>query len=101
METVSKLHEDHAEVFGHRHEQFAEILGLLCLGAGQLNIGQLGDTVHQIRHLPREQLADLRIRGIRVFDSVMQKRRDERGVIKTLLSQNGGNRYRVRKIGFT
>jgi hypothetical protein len=33
VQPVGELHEDHPQILGHRHEQLAEVLGLLGLAA--------------------------------------------------------------------
>ena len=99
VQTVGQLHQDHPQVLRHRHEQLAEVLRLLVLRRGQLQVGQLGDPVHQFGDLMPEQAIDLGIGGFGVLDRVVQKGGDDRRIIQILLGQNRGHRHRMREIG--
>ena len=55
VQAVGELDQNHPQVLGHRHEQLAEILRLLGLAAGKLQVGQLGDAIDQHRHLFAER----------------------------------------------
>ena len=100
VQTVGQLDEDHTQIFGHGHEQLAEILGLFGFGAGKLEIGQLGHPINQHRHLVTKANSYFGIGGFGVFDGVVQKRGDDRRIVKLLFSQNRGNSDRMREIGF-
>ncbi len=72
VQPVGKLDQDHPQILGHRHEQLAEVLGLLGLGRGQLELGQLGDAVDEVGDLGAEPLGQLGIARARVLDRVVQ-----------------------------
>ena len=59
VQPVGQLDQNDTQIFGHRHEELAEVFGLLGLKAGQLDVGQLGDPVHQHRHLFAKARCDL------------------------------------------
>ena len=60
VQPVGELHQDHPQILGHRHEQLAEILGLLGLGIRQLQIGQLGHAIDQIGHFAPNRSSTIR-----------------------------------------
>ena len=91
--------QNNPQVLGHGHEQFAEILGLLGLAAGELQVGQLGDAIDQLGDLFPEQLGHLAVIGLGVLDRVMQQGGDNRRIIQTLFGQDGGDGYGMGKIG--
>ena len=99
MQPVSELNQNDPQILGHRHKELAEILGLFGLPAGELQIGQFGDAIHQFGHLFAKTACHLFIRGLGVFDGVMQQRSDNGGIIQALFSQQSGDSHGMRKIG--
>ena len=99
MQTVRQLDQDHPKVFGHRHKQLAEILGLLGFGRIKLQVCQLGNAIHQLGNVTPKDFFHLGIRCLGVFDGVMQQCGDDRGIVQLLFRQNGGNRHGMREIG--
>ena len=75
VQAVGQLDQNHAQVLGHRHEQFAEIFRLFGFAAGQLQVGQLGNAVDQHRDLVTEFFGHHAIAGLGVFDGVVQQGR--------------------------
>jgi len=100
VQPVGQLDQNDAQVLGHGHKQLAEILGLLGLVAGQLQIGQLGHPIDQHRHLVAKAFFNLAVGRFGVFDRVVQQGCDDRGVIQTLFGQDRGHSHGMRKIGF-
>ena len=101
VQAVGQLDEDHPKILRHGHEQLAEVFGLLRLGRGQLQVGQLGDAIDQFGDLFAKQLGDLGIGGFGVFNGVVQQGGDDGGIIKLLFGQDGGDGNRMGEIGFT
>lgn len=99
MQAVSQFNQQHANVFRHCQQQLAKILRLFVVGRFLLNHCQLGQTVHQLRHLIAEQRADFFNRRIGVFHRIVQQPGDNRRGIKLKLGQNTGNFHRMRIIG--
>jgi hypothetical protein len=99
VQPVGQLDEDHAQILGHRHEQLAEVLGLLGLAAGQLQVGQLGHAVDQLGDSVPNSLGDLGIGALGVLDRVVQQRGDDRGVVQPLFGQDGGDGDGMGEIG--
>ena len=49
MQAIRQLHEDDANIFRHRQRHFLEVLGLAELHRIKLDMGQLADTIDQLR----------------------------------------------------
>ena len=71
MQTVGELHQEDADVFRHGEHELAEVLCLLGLSALELDLGELGDAVHQPRDFLSEQLAHVFERRMRILNDVM------------------------------
>ena len=54
---VGELDQDDADVARHREEHLAEVLGLLLLARGEVDLADLGDAVDQAGDLLAEELA--------------------------------------------
>ena len=48
---VGELDQHHPQILRHRHDHLAIVLDLGLLAAGEADPGELGDTVHQERHV--------------------------------------------------
>ena len=99
MQTVGQLDQNHPQILAHRHEQLAEILGLLAFGRGKLKVCQLGHAIDQFGDLFAKQFRDFGIGRAGIFDRVMQQGRDDGGIVKPLLGQDRRHRDRMREIG--
>ena len=99
MQAVSQFNQQHANVFRHCQQQLTKILRLFVVGRFLLNHCQLGQTVHQLRHLIAEQRTNFFNRRIGVFHRIVQQPGDNRRGIKLKLGQNTGNFHRMRIIG--
>ena len=99
VQAVGELDQQHAHVVGDREQQFAEILGLLRVPGGEIELVELGQSVDEAADLRAEQLVDLVARDRRVLDRVVQHRRDDRGVVELELGEDRGDFERMREIG--
>ena len=81
VQAVGELDQDDADIFGHRHDHLAVVLGLLLFGRGEADLGQLGDAVDEHGDLVAELLPDLFDRGVGVFDHVVQQGAGDGGVV--------------------
>ena len=95
MQAVGQLDNDNADVLAHGNEHLAEGLRLLVGERFHLDLGDLGNTVHQIGHGLAEQLGYLLFGGSGVFHRIVQKGGDERFHIHVQVGQDDGNLYRV------
>ena len=99
VKPVGKLDQNDPQILGHRHEQLAEILGLLGLGIRELQIGKLGDAIHQIGHFAAKFLGNDLIGRLRVLDRIVQEGGDDGGIVQPLLGQDRGHGNRMGEIG--
>jgi len=98
VQPVGQLDEDHSYVVHHRHQQLAEILGLLLLQAGEGDLADLGDPFDKARDLGAEGLFDLLSSGERVLEHVVQQTDGYGYGIEVHLGEDVGDFERVRQI---
>ena len=99
MDTVAQLDEQHADVTAHRDEHLTQGLGLS--GGTVAHLVELGHAVDQIRNRFSEVRGEFFQGVVGILDRVVKQRGDQRRRRHTHLSENGGDRYRVRDIRFT
>ena len=73
VETVAEFDQDDADILGHCQEHLADVLRVLLLRTQRRELAQLGDAVHQVRHLLAEALGKFLRSDARVFRHVMQQ----------------------------
>ena len=73
VQPVRELDHEHADVARHRDDQLAVVLGLVLLGAVEVDLRQLGDAVDQGRDLVAEEALDVVEAGARVLDRVVEQ----------------------------
>ena len=95
---VRELDEQHPDVLRHREHQLAQVLGLPGVRGLGLDLGKLGDAVHQPFHLAAEHPADIGKRGVVILDRVMQEGGDDRGAVELDVGQNPGDFERMGEI---
>ena len=98
VEAVGKLDQQHANVATQREQQLAEVLRLLQLVAGGLQVRKLSDALNQLTHRRAKELADVLVGRVRVFDHVVQKRSRNGRRIKAFLGQIGGHANRMDEV---
>ena len=59
MQSICKLHQQHAQIFRHRHHELTEIFSLLTALRFDLQTVQLGHTIDQITHFFPKKPTDL------------------------------------------
>ena len=99
VRAVGELDHDDADVAHHRQQHLAEALGLRLGAAAELDLIELGDAVDQLGDVGAEALGDLVLRRRRVFDDVVQDRRDDRRRIQVQVGEDVGDRDRMRDVG--
>ena len=83
VQAVGQLHQQHADVARHRHDELAVVLGLPLLLALEVDARELGDPLHQRGHLGPELLLHLLARGGGVLHRVVQQRGLDGLVVQT------------------
>ena len=73
VEPVGDFDEHHPDILAHGHEHLAQVLHLGLLGGGEVGPGQLGDALHQLGNGGAEELFDLLVGGVGVFDAVVEQ----------------------------
>ena len=90
VRAVGELDEDDAQVPHHREQHLAEALGLRFLAALELDLVELGDGVDQLGDVRAEARGELVLGRRRVFDDVVQDRRDDRVRIEAQVREDRG-----------
>ena len=99
VQPVRELHEQDADVFGHREHELAQIFAML-FGVGlEFELRELGDAVDQPRDFGAEQPLHIGERGVGVFDDVMQQGGRDRRRVEPHARQDAGDFERMREIG--
>ncbi len=100
VHAVGEFDHDDADVAHHRQQHLAEAFGLRLLTVLELNLVQLADAVDQLGHDLSEDRRYLGLGGRRVFDDIVQNRRDQRVGIQTQIGENVGDGDRVGDVRF-
>ena len=98
VRAVRELHEDHAQVAHHRQHHLAEGFGLRLGARLELDLVELGDAVDDLGHRRAEFRRQLLLGDRRVFDDVVQDRRDDRVGIQVQIREDLRGRERVRDV---
>ncbi len=100
VQAVGQLDQDHPDIAGDRQHHLAEVLRLR-LGLGlELQVGELGDAVHQLRDLLAELGVDAVLAGGGVLHHVMQDGGADRLVVHPHLGHGAGHGQGVIDVGF-
>ena len=100
MQAIRELDEDDANIFRHRQGHFLEVLGLPELNRVKLHVGQLADTIDQLRNLCTELGTNVFLVDACILDHIMQQRGHQALRVHTHASENAGHRQRVSDVGF-
>ena len=99
MESVGQLDEDDPDILGHRQRHLLEIFSLpFCMGA-EFDLGQLADTVYEVRDGVPELGVDGGLVDAGILDDIVQHRRHQALVVHVHLGENGRHGQRVCYIG--
>ena len=100
VQAVGQLDDDDADVGDHGQQHLADVLGLVLLAVGKLDLVQLGDAFDDVRHLLAEALLDLFGGDIGVFDGIVQQAGGDGGGVHLQLRQHQRDLQRMARIGF-
>ena len=59
VQAVTQLYDHHADILAHGKQHFAQVFRFAVLDIRELDLGQLGNTIHQQGNLAAKLLADL------------------------------------------
>ena len=99
VDAIAELHEEHADVAGHRDDHFAEVLRLAVLFGGEVDLRQLGDAIDERGDLSTELLLDVVERDERVLDDVVEEPRADAGRVEAEIGDDARDVRRVDEIG--
>ena len=99
VSAVGELDQDDADVARHREQHLAEVLRLLLLARGEVDLADLGDPVDQARDLGAEVLLDLGERGERVLDRVVQQPGGDARHVEAEIRDDARHLERVGQVG--
>ena len=99
VEPVGELHEHDAHVVRHREQHLAVVLGLDDIPGGRLDLGQLGDAVHQVGHFPSEVPGDALLSDRRVLHHVVEHPRDDALAVQAHADEDARDLDRMRDVG--
>ena len=99
VQAVGELDQQHAHVVGDGEQELAEILGLLRVLGGEIELVELGQAVDEAADLGAEHAVDLVAGDRRVLDRVVQHGGDDGGVVELELGEDRGDFERMREIG--
>ena len=73
VQAVAQFDDHDADVLAHGQQHLAKVFRLAVLHVGELDLGQLGDAIHQQRYLGAEFLFDLCYRHRGVFGHIVHE----------------------------
>ena len=100
MLAVGELDEHDAQVARHRHQHFAEILGLRFLVGSELHLVELGETIDELGNFLAELIGQLALAGPGIFQHIVQQRRHHGIGVHAPFDDGAGHRQRMRNVGF-
>ena len=100
VQPVGELDEDDAQVAHHRQQHLAERFRLRLLAALELDLVELGDAVDDLGDAVAEPRGELLFGDRRVFDDVVQDRRDDGVCVDAQPREDLGRGDGMRDVGF-
>ena len=99
VQPVAELDDHDPHVLAHGQQHLAQVFGLLLLDAGKLDLGQLGDAVHQQGHLGPKGRLDLLDGDGGILHHVVQQGGGDALGVHPQVQHQPGHRQRVADIG--
>ena len=100
VQAIGELDEDDTDIVRHRHEHFLKIRRLLFGVRFEFDLREFAQTVDDRCDLVAKLRTDFFLAGFRVFDNVMQHRRDERVVVHVHFGEDVRDFERVLDVRF-
>jgi len=88
VQTVGQLDDDHAYIRHHGQQHLADVLRLVVLAVGELDLVEFGHALDDVGHLIAEAPREFERRDVRVLDSVMQQAGADRSRIHLELGKH-------------
>src|SRR6266498_296030 len=101
MQPIRKFDEHHAHVINHRQEHLANVFRLLLLTRDIADLGNFGESIHQVSNLFAEILTDCLEVDKGVLHDVMQQTSCHRHFVQIHFGKDVGNLEWVNEVGFT
>ena len=95
MEPVGELHQQHADVAGHRQDELLEVLRLRRFLRHEVELVELGHPVDQLRNIGAEAHFDVADVDLGVFHHIMQQARNDGHLVEAHISQQVRNPDRM------
>ena len=99
VEPVAELDDHHADIPAHGQQHLAQVLGLQLLDVGELDLGQLGHTVHQQGHFLAKGGGQVLQRGGGILHHVMEQGGGNALRIHAQIQHQAGHGQRVADVG--
>ena len=99
VQPVAQFDDHDPDVLAHGQQHFAQVLGLLLLDAGKLDLGQLGDAVHQQGHFGPKGRLDLVDGDGRVLHHVVEQGGGDALGVHAQVQHQPRHRQRMADIG--
>jgi hypothetical protein len=99
VQPVGELHQDDADVVDHGQQHLAVGLGLALLGRGEGDLGDLGDSLHDVEDVRAEVLLDLLRRGEGVLEHVVEEADRDADRVHAHLGEDRGHLEGVDEVG--
>ena len=87
VEPVGELHEQHADVAGHRQDELLEVLRLRGFLRHEVELVELGHPVDQLRHIGAEAHLDVADVDLGILDHVMQQAGDDGHLVEAHIGE--------------
>jgi len=99
MQPVAQLDDHHADIAAHSQQHLAQVLGLQFLNIGELDLGQLGHTVHQQGDFLAKGGFQVVQRGGGILHYIMQQGGGDALGVHAQIQHQPGDCQRVADIG--
>ena len=95
VQSVRELDQDHPDIPGHRQKHLVQVVRLGLPQSIKTNSRQLGNPIHQLRHLTPETSANLLLVGGGVLNNIVQDRSNYGRAIHVHVPQHPANLQRM------
>ena len=99
VQPVAELDDHHADVAAHSQQHLAQVLGLQLFDVGELDLGQLGDTIHQQGHFLAKGGLQVVQSGGGVLDHIVEQSGGDALGVHAQVQHQPGHGQRVADVG--